>query len=134
MDGLRGDDESKSGPVLEALEPLMRAAGEGLAVLIPLTRKQPNRRCSYGCGRPGRYLGRLKVNGQSWRLGYFATQAERTAAREAKRREVATEAAQAARPEAERITVSEYTARYLARYERECKASSYSEARCQLTL
>lgn len=32
--GLRGDDENKSGPVLEALEPLARAAGDGLAVLI----------------------------------------------------------------------------------------------------
>jgi predicted ATP-dependent serine protease len=32
--GLRGDDESKSGSVIEALEPLMLAAGDGLAVLI----------------------------------------------------------------------------------------------------
>jgi putative DNA primase/helicase len=32
--GLRGDDESKAGAVIEALEPLMLAAGDGLAVLI----------------------------------------------------------------------------------------------------
>jgi hypothetical protein len=40
---------------------------------------------------------------------------------------------QAARPEAARVTVGEYIDRYLARYEREHKASSYTEARCQLT-
>lgn len=32
--GLRGDDESKAGAVIEALEPLMLAAGDGLSVLI----------------------------------------------------------------------------------------------------
>jgi hypothetical protein len=32
--GLRGDDENKSGPMLQALEPLMLAAGEGLAVIL----------------------------------------------------------------------------------------------------
>ena len=32
--GLRGDDENKSGPVLQALEPLMQASGDGLAVLV----------------------------------------------------------------------------------------------------
>jgi 5S rRNA maturation endonuclease (ribonuclease M5) len=32
--GLRGDDENKSGPVLQALDPLMQAAGDGLAVTI----------------------------------------------------------------------------------------------------
>jgi predicted ATP-dependent serine protease len=32
--GLRGDDENKSGPVLEALDPLMQAAGDGLAVFL----------------------------------------------------------------------------------------------------
>jgi 5S rRNA maturation endonuclease (ribonuclease M5)/DNA-binding transcriptional ArsR family regulator len=32
--GLRGDDESKAGAVIEALEPLMLAASDGLAVLI----------------------------------------------------------------------------------------------------
>ena len=32
--GLRGDDESKSGSVIEALEPLMLAASDGLSVLI----------------------------------------------------------------------------------------------------
>jgi hypothetical protein len=31
------------------------------------------------------------------------------------------------------VTVGEYIDRYLARYEREHKASSYTEARCQLT-
>lgn len=40
--GLRGDDENKSGPVSEALEPLMRAAGDELAVvLISHQRKAP---------------------------------------------------------------------------------------------
>jgi 5S rRNA maturation endonuclease (ribonuclease M5) len=32
--GLRGDDENKSGPVLQALEPLMQASGDGLAVIV----------------------------------------------------------------------------------------------------
>jgi len=32
--GLRGDDENKSGPVLQALEPLMQASGDGLAVVV----------------------------------------------------------------------------------------------------
>jgi putative DNA primase/helicase len=32
--GLRGDDENKAGPVIEALQPLMKAAGEGLSVAI----------------------------------------------------------------------------------------------------
>jgi 5S rRNA maturation endonuclease (ribonuclease M5)/DNA-binding transcriptional ArsR family regulator len=32
--GLRGDDENKSGPVLGALEPLMQASGDGLAVIV----------------------------------------------------------------------------------------------------
>ncbi len=32
--GLRGDDESKAGAVIEALEPLMLAGGDGLAVLV----------------------------------------------------------------------------------------------------
>jgi hypothetical protein len=76
--------------------------------VVPLARKQPNRRCSCGCGRPGKYLGRLEINGEAYHLGYYATRAERT-------------------------TVGEFIARYLARYEREHKASSYAEARCQLT-
>lgn len=32
--GLRGDDENKSGPVIAALEPLMMAAGDNLAVVV----------------------------------------------------------------------------------------------------
>ncbi len=32
--GLKGDEETKSGPVLEALQPLNEAAGDGLAVLL----------------------------------------------------------------------------------------------------
>jgi 5S rRNA maturation endonuclease (ribonuclease M5)/DNA-binding transcriptional ArsR family regulator len=32
--GLRGDDENKSGPVIEALQPLMKAAGAGLSVVL----------------------------------------------------------------------------------------------------
>jgi 5S rRNA maturation endonuclease (ribonuclease M5) len=32
--GLRGDDENKSGPMLQALEPLMVASGDGLAVIV----------------------------------------------------------------------------------------------------
>jgi 5S rRNA maturation endonuclease (ribonuclease M5) len=32
--GLRGDDENKSGPVLQALDPLMQASGDGLAVIV----------------------------------------------------------------------------------------------------
>jgi hypothetical protein len=38
--GLRGDDENKSGPVLQALEPLMQTAGEGLAVVLVSTQGQ----------------------------------------------------------------------------------------------
>jgi integrase len=95
--------------------------------------KKPNRRCACGCGRPGKYLGRLEIAGESFHLGYFATKAERSSAREAKRRELEDEAAAARRPMAEAITVGEYVDRYLARYERERKASSYAEARCQLT-
>jgi integrase len=102
--------------------------------VIPLASKQPNRKCSCGCGRPGRYLGRLEINGEAHFLGYFATKQERQSAREAKRLEVAAKTEVAARPpETVRATVGEYIARYLARYERARKASSYAEARCQLT-
>lgn len=38
--GLRGDDESKSGPVLEAIEPLAAAAGHGLAVVLPVHQRK----------------------------------------------------------------------------------------------
>jgi integrase len=93
--------------------------------VIPLASKQPNRKCSCGCGRPGRYLGRLEVNGQSWHLGYFATRAERTAAREAKRRELA----ESVKPKADAITCDEWADRWLAKREREGKASSLSTAR-----
>jgi integrase len=93
-----------------------------------MTRK-PNRKCSCGCGRPGRYLGRLELNGQAHYLGTFATKQERQSAREAKRRQLE-ETAQP--PSGRSVTVGEYLARYLARYEREHKTSSYSEACCQL--
>jgi hypothetical protein len=42
-----------------------------------MAKKQPNRRCSCGCGRPGKYLGRLEINGEAYYLGTFATKQER---------------------------------------------------------
>jgi integrase len=91
--------------------------------------RRPNRKCSCGCGRPGKYLGRLELNGEAHFLGYFATKQERQSAREAKRRQLE---GVARSPSGELVTVGEYVDRYLARYEREYKASSYAEAHCQL--
>jgi integrase len=86
---------------------------------------RPNRKCSCGCGRPGRYLGRLEVNGEAHFLGYFATKQERQSAREARRRELA----QSVKPKAETITCNQWAERWLAKREREGKASSLSTAR-----
>jgi integrase len=92
--------------------------------------KKPNRRCACGCGRPGRYLARLEVDGEAHFLGYFATKAERTAARERRRRELREEISQAARPKAETITCAAWADRWLEKRERDGgKASSLSTAR-----
>jgi integrase len=97
--------------------------------------KLPNRRCTCGCGRPGRYLGRLELNSEAHFLGYFATKQERQSAREAKRRELAAEIERAARPKAETITCDEWADRWLAKRERDGgKASSLWTARQALGL
>jgi hypothetical protein len=90
--------------------------------------KQPNRRCSCGCGRPGKYLGRLELNGQAYFLGYFATKQERSAAREAKRRELA----ENVEPTGQERTCESVVVEYLAEYAERRKASSFDTATCSL--
>jgi integrase len=89
--------------------------------------KLPNRRCTCGCGRPGRYLGRLEVGGESFFLGYFATKQERQAAREQKRGELGKD---------HRIvqgrTCASVVAEYLSEYEETHKLSSLDTARQRL--
>jgi integrase len=90
--------------------------------------KKPNRRCACGCGRPGKYLGRLEINGEAHFLGYFATKQERSAAREAKRRELA----ETAEPTGRSRSCESVVAEYLSEYEERHKASSLSTARQSL--
>jgi integrase len=79
------------------------------------------------------YLG-LGLDGSEryeW-VGRFPTKRERDAAVAKRRAEIEAEKQRAALPAAERMTCSEYAARYLARYERERKDSSYDTARQSL--
>lgn len=92
--------------------------------VVPLARKQPNRRCTCGCVRPGRYLGRLEINGEAHHLGYFATKQERQSAREAKRRELE-EGPPHRRGPYLRLGLAEY----LSEYEETHKLSSLETAR-----
>ena len=90
----------------------------------------PKRRCSTaGCKGRGRYLGRIMIDGRYAFLGYYCSKRERTAAQEAKRRELAAAIEQAAKPKSETITCAEWCDRYLAKVEREQKASSLGTAR-----
>jgi integrase len=90
----------------------------------------PKRRCSTaGCKGIGRYLGRIMIDGRYEFLGYYCMKKERTAAQEAKRRELAAAAEQAAKPKSETITCDAWCDRYLAKVEREQKESSLSTAR-----
>jgi integrase len=91
----------------------------------PMAKSQANRKCTCGCGRPGKYLGRLEINGEAYFLGYFATKQERQTAREAKRRELA----QSIKPKVEAVTCNQWADRWLAKRERDGKASSLSTAR-----
>jgi integrase len=88
------------------------------------SQKKPHRRCSCGCGRPGKYLGRLEIDGEAYHLGYFATKQERSAAREAKRHELAN----APEPTGEDRTCRSVVAEYLAEYEERNKSSSLDTA------
>jgi integrase len=94
------------------------------------------RKCAL-CGKSGaKYLGRVYwTEGGEQRthhLGYFCTKAHRTTAREDWRREQAAQLEEAKLPAAERMTCRVYAERYLARYERERKDSSYDTARQSL--
>lgn len=87
--------------------------------VVPLARKQPNRKCSCACGRPGRYLGRLEIDGEAHFLRYFASKQERIAVRENKRRELAEAVARAKLPKGQTITCDEWADRWVEKRERD---------------
>jgi integrase len=100
-------------------------------VLMPA----PKRNCATeGCKGRGRYLGRLYLGAEDGRdkfeyLGYFCTKAHRREAQEAARAALRAEAAERAKPTAEKVTCDGWANRYLAKVEREQKASSLGTAR-----
>lgn len=80
------------------------------------------------------YLGRDKSGRERYEwVGRFATEKERDTAVMRRRVEREQEAKQAKHPAGERITCSEWVDRYLARYERDRKGSSYDTARSSLS-
>jgi integrase len=88
----------------------------------------PKRICRV-CGKRAKYLARIWIDGQSQYLGYTCTQAHRREAQEAAKRAFRAEAEQALKPKAETITCDEWADRWLAKVEREQKASSLGTAR-----
>ena len=92
----------------------------------------PKRICAT-CGKRAKYLGRIWIDGESKYLGYFCTHAHRKAAQEAGKAANATRVTHLERPLGERITCDEWADRWLAKVEREQKASSLGTARDSLT-
>jgi integrase len=91
----------------------------------------PKRICAT-CGKRAKYLGRIWIDGESRYIGYYCTQRERKAAQEAAKAANTERVRDLEAPPGERITCDEWADRWLAKREREGKASSLGTARQSL--